>query len=421
MGYYGCMATNDGLREKYSDLFPHLNEKERRIVAAADARLLGYGGISRVAAAAGVSRPTLYQGIRELEGGPAAPGRTRKKGGGRKKISEKHPSILEDLETLVDPATRGDPMSPLRWTCKSTRQLAAALSEKGYRVSHRVVAQLLRQLGYSLQANVKAREGTVHPDRDAQFHHINSRVSRFLRQGLPVISVDTKKKELVGNYKNGGTEWRPKGRPEEVHVHDFPDPKVGKAIPYGVYDVGLNLGWVNVGCDHDTATFAVESIRRWWFAMGSPLYPQADSLLICADGGGSNGHRVRLWKFELQAFCSQTGHSQSSLAFCSQTGLTVAVCHFPPGTSKWNKIEHCLFSHISMNWRGRPLVSHEVVVRLIGDTTTQTGLQVHAELDSRKYPTGVKVSDEDMRRLCLKRDSFHGDWNYTIKSKLGEP
>ena len=335
------------------------------------------------------------------------PTRIRQPGGGRKKLWIKVPEILCELEGLVDPDSRGDPMSPLRWTCKSTRQLAEALASRGYSVSHPTVAEMLHHLGYSLQANAKTLEGSQHPDRDAQFRYIQRRVKDRLARSLPVVSVDTKKKELVGRFKNGGREWQPAGQPEPVNVHDFPDPGVGKAIPYGVYDVSQDLGWVNVGRDHDTASFAVESIRRWWVRMGSPRYPHADKLLICADGGGSNGYRTRLWKWELQRFADETG-------------LEATVCHFPPGTSKWNKIEHRLFNHIAMNWRGRPLTSHRVVVDLIGATTSESGLRVEAELDDRKYPTQVAVSDEQMGQIELRPHRFHGEWNYTIRpSKAG--
>ena len=396
------MKDDSRLKQKYSVLLRHLDERQRRVVAAADARFLGYGGISSLARASGLSRSTLHQGIKDLEGAAAAvPDRVRKPGAGRKRIAELSPAILKDLESLVDPVTRGDPMSPLRWTCKSTRQLARALEERGYEVSHRVVGEMLRQLGYSLQANVKTLEGSHHPDRNEQFLYINRQVRRYLAKGLPVISVDTKKKELVGPYRNSGQEWQPAGTPEKVRVHDFPDPRVGKAIPYGVYDVGRDLGWVNVGRDHDTAGFAVESIRRWWSAMGATAYPKADKLLLCADGGGSNGYRTRLWKVELQALADATG-------------LHLTVCHFPPGTSKWNKIEHRLFSHISMNWRGRPLVSHQVIVELIGSTTTQSGLRVEAQLDTGAYPTRVQVSDQQMAEILLQPHRFHGEWNYSI-------
>ena len=386
---------------RYQVLFRHLDERQRRLVAAADAERLGRGGVSAVARTSGLSRPTIHKGLQELHDKPLAPGRVRKGGAGRKRVEEIEPAILKELERLIDPATRGDPMSPLRWTSKSTRHLAAALSRSGHEVSHETAAQLLRVLGYSLQGTSKTMEGAQHPDRNEQFEYINRLTQRYLRGGWPVISVDTKKKELVGKYGRSGQEWQPKGQPEEVRVHDFIDPAVGKAIPYGVYDVGQDLGWVNVGTDHDTATFAAESIRRWWRSMGSPLYPRADRLLICADGGGSNGYRSRLWKVELQRLATETG-------------LSITACHFPPSTSKWNKIEHRLFSHITMNWRGRPLVSHDVVVNLIGATKTDSGLRVRARLDKRKYPTGVQIPDETMKALKLKLHPFHGDWNYTI-------
>jgi Rhodopirellula transposase DDE domain len=325
----------------------------------------------------------------------------RQAGGGRKKLTERDPTLLRDLEALVDPDTRGDPMSPLRWTCKSTRQLAEALAGAGHRVSHTVVAELLAQAGYSLQAPTKTLEGRQHPDRDAQFRYLNEQVKAFLGAGQPVVSVDAKKKELVGAFQNGGREWQPTGQPERVNVHDFPDPRLGKAIPYGIYDIGRNTGWVTVGQDHDTASFAVASLRRWWQAVGMAAYPAAARLLISADGGGSNGYRVRLWKVELQRFADDSG-------------LTVTVCHLPPGTSKWNKIEHRLFAHTSLNWRGRPLVSHEVIVELIGATTTQAGLRVQAELDLGQYPTKVKVTDEEMASLHLTPHAFPGEWNYTL-------
>jgi len=355
-----------------------------------------------VAAAAKVSRPTVYQGLRELrEAAPDLGERVRRKGGGRKRLADKDPVLLSDLDRLVEPTARGDPMSPLRWTCKSTRQLAHALSAAGHPVSSWTVGELLHQQHYSLQANSKTREGSQHADRDAQFRYLNAQVEGFLQAKLPVVSVDTKKKELVGNFKNGGREWQPRGQPEEVQVHDFPDPAVGKAIPYGIYDVGRNTGWVNVGQDHDTATFAVESLRRWWRTVGAVLYPQAKRLLICADSGGSNGYRLRLWKVEMGRWATEVG-------------LTIAVCHLPPGTSKWNRIEHRLFSHISMNWRGRPLESHEVVVELIGATTTRAGLEVHAERDLGTYPTSIKVSDEELAAVRVAPHPFHGEWNYTI-------
>lgn len=396
------MNNTHELKDRYESLFPHLNERQRRMVAAADAQELGRGGITAVANASGLSRPTLHKAIKELKAEPLDPERVRQLGGGRKKVEENDPAILEALELLIDPATRGDPMSPLRWTCKSTRQLARAMEKQGHQISHQTVAELLRYIGYSLQSNAKTSEGKQHPDRDAQFKYINRTVKRYLKKGWPVISVDTKKKELIGPYHRSGREYQPAGRPEQVLVHDFPDRDLGKAIPYGVYDIGENQGWVNVGCDHDTATFAVESIRRWWRKMGSACYPEARQLLICADAGGSNGYRLRLWKIELQQFARETE-------------MEVSVCHFPPGTSKWNKIEHRLFSHITMNWRGRPLISHDVVVNLISSTTTREGLRVKATLDKRKYPKGIKVSDAQMEELNLKTHSFHGEWNYSLK------
>jgi Rhodopirellula transposase DDE domain len=328
-------------------------------------------------------------------------GRSRRKGGGRKKAAAKDPTLLADLERLVDPMTRGDPESPLCWTCKSVRKLAEELRRQGHQVSHALVAELLHQQKYSLQANSKTREGTSHPDRNAQFEHINEQAGSYLAQGQPVISVDTKKKELVGDFKNGGQEWQPQGKPESVRVHDFEIRGLGKDIPYGVCDVGRDAGWVNVGTDHDTSAFAVESIRQWWTTMGRESYPGAERLLITADGGGSNGSRVRLWKLELQKLADETG-------------LAISVCHFPPGTSKWNKIEHRLFSFITQNWRGKPLVSHEVIVNLIAATTTKTGLNVKSRLDQGKYPKGVKVGKKEYAAIDLRRDTFHGEWNYTI-------
>ncbi len=395
------MNTEQQISEKMAMVIPHLNEKQRRLLMAAEAKVLGWGGISKVAKATGVSRVTIHKALAEVEGKKAVAERVRKPGGGRKDITEYQPEILEKLEALVDPVTRGDPRSPLRWTCKSTRQLAQELERKGYSISNVTVADLLHRLGYSLQANAKTLEGASHPDRDAQFQYINAQVKAFLRRHQPVISVDTKKKELVGQFKNGGQEWQPKGDPERVEIHDFASPDFPKVIPYGVYDIGKNMGWVNVGMDHDTASFAVASIRRWWLAMGQQIYPRATDLLICADCGGSNGYRVRLWKIQLQDFASEAG-------------LRVTICHFPPGTSKWNKVEHRLFSHISMNWRGRPLISHQVIVKLIGETTTRSGLEVQAELDKRKYPTRVKVTDEEMKRVKIRAHNFHGEWNYSI-------
>lgn len=393
------------LEQRYRKLGRHLDERTRRVVAAADCAVLGRGGISQVARAAHLSRPTLYKGLAELKRTPMAPGRIRRPGGGRKRACEKFPGLAQALASLVESSTRGDPMTPLRWTTKSTRKLAAVLKEQGYPVSHRVVAETLAHLGYSLQANAKNLEdGSAHEDRDAQFEFLNARVKRFTAHGQPVISVDTKKKELVGHYKNGGREWHRHGKAPEVKVHDFLDPELGKAIPYGVYDVTHNQGWVSVGRDHDTAAFAVESIRRWWNRMGQTPYPKAQELLICADGGGSNGYRVRLWKKELQRLADETG-------------LTLHVCHLPPGTSKWNKIEHRLFSHISINWRGKPLTSHEVIIQLIAATTTAAGLKVVAKADKGKYPDKLKVSDDEMARLNLVKEAFHGEWNYALKPR----
>ena len=394
------MEADTVLGEKLRTVLPHLNEKQRRLVAAAEARALGYGGMTRVARASGLSRPTIERGLSELEGSSPPTDRIRHAGGGRKRRESQDPTLLADLEALVDPQSRGDPMSPLRWTCKSTRHLAAALRERGHQVSHSLVADLFAQADYRLQANRKTLEGTRHPDRDAQFAYLNEQTTDRLARGLPVVSVDTKKKELVGAFKNPGREWQPTGQPEQVNVHDFASGPGAKAIPYGIYDLGRNAGWVNVGQDHDTAAFAVESLRRWWQMVGSVAYPEADRLLVCADGG-SNGSRVRLWKTELQRLATETG-------------VQVTVCHLPPGTSKWNKIEHRLFSHISMNWRGRPLISHEVVIELIGTTTTQSGLQVQAVRDTGVYPTKVQVSDAAIAALRLVRHAFHGEWNYTI-------
>jgi hypothetical protein len=396
------MANDQELERKLATILPCLDERQRRLLVAAEARSLGYGGITRVSNASGISRPTIQAALKQLDTPGLTSGRVRSVGGGRKKARDKTPAILDALEQLIAPETRGDPTSPLRWTCKSTRQLASALADQGFAASHRVVGEMLHHLGYSLQANAKTLEGKQHPDRDAQFRYINRTSGRYITEGWPVISVDTKKKELVGPYKNAGQEWEPAGDPEKVNVHDFPDPRVGKAIPYGVYDMGWNLGWVNVGIDHDTASFAVESIRQWWDAMGSELYGNAKRLLICADGGGSNGYRVRLWKVELQALADETG-------------LEITVCHLPPGTSKWNKIEHRLFSYITMNWRGRPLVSHHVVVELIAATKTATGLEVEARLDTKGYPTKVKVTNEQLGRVRLHPHDFHGEWNYTIE------
>ena len=400
-------ALVESLRRKYQALSPLLNERLRRLWAATEAGEIGWGGITAVALATGLSHTTIGLGLREARGDPdrpaqdSSPRRVRRPGGGRKVATLVDRSLLTDLEALVDPVTRGDPMSPLRWTCKSAANLATELQAQGHAVSERTVNRLLHALGYSLQANRKTIEGKGHPDRDAQFQHINRRVKAFQRQGQPVVSVDAKKKELVGRFRNGGREWQPRGQPEEVEVYDFAKKDLGKAIPYGIYDQTANAGWVSVGIDHDTSEFAVETLRRWWRKMGSRVYPRAKRLLITADGGGSNGRRCRLWKVELQELADEIG-------------LRVSVCHFPPGTSKWNKIEHRMFCHITENWRGRPLVSREVVVNLIGHTTTKTGLAIRSELDEGSYPTGRAVSEEQMDGLAIRRDKFHGEWNYTL-------
>jgi hypothetical protein len=390
------------LRAKCRALFPALSERARRLWAGTEARALGRGGIAAVARATGLARNTVVRGLKELaEKVPLDPSRVRRPGAGRKRKAVLDPTLKDALERLVEPVTRGDPDSPLRWTCKSTRGLARELNAQGYCVSHVLVADLLHQMEYSLQANRKTMEGAGHPDRDAQFAYINAAVSRRLAQGSPVISVDTKKKELVGRFKNGGRAWRPKGQPHRVNVHDFLDPKKGKAIPYGVYELGRNIGWVSVGIDHDTAQFAVATIRRWWRELGRKAYPTADSLLITADSGGSNGSRQRLWKWELQRFADASG-------------LTVCVSHLPPGTSKWNKIEHRLFSFISQNWRGQPLLTHAAIVSLIASTRTTTGLKVRCVLDTHRYPPKVAVSEKQMAQIHMTRADFHGDWNYII-------
>jgi hypothetical protein len=398
------------LRRKFGLLLPLMNERMRRNWAAAEAMEIGWGGVSAVVSATGLSHNTIDLGIRELQGGVSPDprkvprGRVRRAGGGRKSVTQHDASLLADLESLVDPATRGDPQSPLRWTCKSTRELAEELKGQGHGVGYRTVAVLLRRLNYSLQSNRKTREGASHPDRNAQFEYINAQVCRFQRRGQPVVSVDTKKKELVGDFRNGGREYRPEGSPEEVRTHDFMDKELGKAIPYGVYDMTANEGWVSVGVDHDTAYFATESLRRWWSNMGSKVYPNAEELLVTADGGGSNGSRLRLWKVAIQDLADAIG-------------MRIKVCHFPPGTSKWNKIEHRMFCHITQNWRGRPLRSLGVIVNLIGHTRTETGLKIEAELDSGPYGIGIKVSDELLAAVRVRKDDFHGEWNYTISPK----
>ena len=396
------MASEGEIKQRFSQLEAWLDERARRLWAAAESAAHGRGGISLVARAGGVSRRAIAVGLAELKEPPdRSRGRRlpiRQKGGGRKKASLKDPDLLLDLEKLLEPVTRGDPQSLLRWTCKSVRNLADELRAQGHEVSHMLVAELLHEQKYSLQANRKTKEGSSHPDRNAQFEHINAKATEFLKIGQPAISVDTKKKEQVGDYKNGGRQWHPKGQREPVQVHDFAKQK---DAPYGVYDLGQNAGWVSVGADHDTSTFAVESIRRWWNMMGRETYPGARQLLITADSGGSNGSRVRLWKLELQKLADKTG-------------LEISVCHFPPGTSKWNKIEHRLFSFITKNWRGKPLVSHEVIVNLIAATTTRTGLRVQSQLDTGKHPQGIKVGKQEFAAIHLRPDTFHGDWNYTI-------
>ena len=399
------MAASTQIRGRFEKLAPFLDERMRRLVAASESVVIGFGGTSVVSRETGVSRRAIIQGIKELEQEPnEVPTRVRRAGGGRKKTVDQDTTLQRDLERLVEPVTRGDPESPLRWTCKSVRKLSDELNRTGHQTSHRMVAELLHGLGYSLQANRKTLEGSSHEDRDAQFQHINEQVKQLLGRHQPVISVDTKKKELVGDFKNTGKELRPKGDPEKVRVHDFVIPELGRAAPYGVYDVGSNTGWVSVGVDHDTAMFAVETIRRWWYGMGRETYPKAKQILITADSGGSNGSRLRLWKVELQRLANETG-------------LQLLVCHLPPGTSKWNKIEHRLFSFISQNWRGKPLVSHQVIVDLIAATTTKTGLKVRAQIDANLYPVGIQVSDQQIAGLNIERDSFHGEWNYKILPK----
>ena len=399
------MIDDSAIRLRFRSLDPVLDERGRRRFAAAEALAAGYGGILAVSRATGIARSTIQRGLAELsdEAGLAvSPERVRRAGGGRKSLSATDTTLLNDLQSLVDPVTRGDPMAPLLWTAKSLRRLAAELQALGHRIGHNVVAKLLREQGYSLQANRKTLEGASHPDRDAQFNYINEQVKAALADDQPAISVDTKKKELVGDFKNNGREYRPKGDPEKVRVHDFKIPELGRAAPYGVYDIADNTGWVSVGIDHDTASFAVNAIRRWWQTMGHERYPKASRLTISADGGGSNGSRVRLWKIELQALADELG-------------IEITVCHLPPGTSKWNKIEHRLFSFITQNWRGKPLVSYQTIVQLIAATTTKAGLTVNSELDTNSYPKGIKVADAEMDAINLHRHEFHGEWNYTIK------
>ena len=403
--WYGDAVEVATLRAKHAALVPVFTERSRRLWAATEARAIGYGGIALVERATGIARSTIERGLRDLHAKTPVPsGRIRKAGGGRKRTTAVDPTLLRDLDALVEPTAPGDPESPLRWSSKSVRTLAVALQALGHAVSHTVVAELLHELGYSLQGNVKTREGRQHPDRDAQFRYIAETVKRSQRQTQPTISVDTKKKELVGDFKNGGRAWRPKGRPASVRVHDFviKAPGHGKAIPYGVYDLHRDEGWVSVGIDHDTASFAVNAIRRWWQRMGRAAYPQARSLVITADAGGSNGARLRLWKWELQRFANRTG-------------LAITVCHFPPGTSKWNRIEHRLFSNIAMNWRGTPLVSLATIVSLIGSTHSRSGLRVRSEIDRGRYPGGLTITDAQMATVRLDRHRFHGDWNYTVQ------
>lgn len=394
------------IKSRYRSLGPLMDERLRRQWAATEAQAYGRGGLSAVSSVTGMSRNTIRKGLAELATRKKNPKaavepRLRKKGGGRKRLTETYPGLVDALEQLVEPTSRGDPMSPLRWTCKSTSNLAETLTRQGHPIGAWTVGNLLKEDGYSLQGNRKTQEGGSHPDRNAQFEFINTTVQQFQHRGQPVISVDTKKKELVGQFKNGGREWQPKGEPEEVRVHDFVDEQLGKVIPYGVFDLSLNEGWVSVGIDHDTAQFAVQAISRWWQKMGAKRYPHAKELLITADGGGSNGSRCRLWKVALQELSTLLG-------------LSIHVRHFPPGTSKWNKIEHRMFSHITQNWRGRPLVSHEVIINLIANTKTKAGLRIRTELDRGNYPTGIKISDAELSALNLKQAQFHGDWNYAL-------
>lgn len=393
------------ISKRYDLLKSSLDERSKRLYLAAEAISLGWGGVSTVSRSTGASPNTIVKGCNELESEKTLhDGKIRASGGGRKKCIDKDPTLLSDLESLIEPSTLGDPESPLRWTSKSLRKIAAELQNMGHKISHSRVADILHMLGYSLQANKKTIEGSEHPDRDKQFEHINEKCREFQEKGQPVISVDAKKKEMVGNFKNGGKELCPEKDPIKVNVYDFVDKELGKVNPYGVYDITNNEGWVNVGIDHDTASFAVESIRKWWHMMGCISHPDATKILITADGGGSNGHRVRLWKTELQKLADETG-------------LEISVCHFPPGTSKWNKIEHRLFSYISINWRGKPLTSYEVIVNLIARTTTKKGLKVKCMLDENEYPKGIKITKGEVEELEIVRDKFHGEWNYTFNPK----
>src|SRR5271165_1734392 len=392
----------DSAASRYAALRPHLDERQRRLLLGVEAQRLGRGGIKAIAEATGVHPDTVARGVRELDGLPEPAARVRAPGGGRKKLTESDPELMSELKRLVDPETRGDPMSPLVWTTKSTRHLAGALTAAGHVVSDRTVARMLAEMGFSLQGNAKVTEGRQHEDRDAQFGYLNDQVAAHMAAGQPVVSVDAKKKENVGDFENGGREYQPKGQPERVNVHDFMDKELGKALPYGIYDLSANAGWVSVGTDHDTSAFAVDTLRTWWDTTGRPRYPGAGRLLICADGGGSNGYRVRAWKIELARLAAETG-------------LEITVCHLPPGTSKWNKIEHRLFSQITMNWRGRPLKTHRMIVDLIGNTTTTTGLTVHCVLDTDQYPTGITYTAKNVDTLPITRHEFHGEWNYTVE------
>jgi Rhodopirellula transposase DDE domain len=398
------MIDIDLIRWRFEALRGALNERGRRLFAAAEARAAGFGGIAAVARATGIAPSTIGRGLKDLGKPDLASGSVRRKGGGRPPLEARDPELLDDLQRLIEPATMGDPERPLRWVSKSWAKLAAALKDMGHTVSARSIPRLIETLGYRRQVNRKTREGEDHPDRDAQFEHINAQALKFQAAGQPVISVDTKKKELIGNYKNPGSDYRPRAHPDEVNFHDFPDKELGKAIPYGVYDISANAGWVSVGIDHDTGEFAVNTIRRWWNTMGRERYSQIDELMITADGGGSNASNARLWKVELQKFADETG-------------LFITVCHYPPGTSKWNKIEHRMFCHMTQNWRGRPLTSRLAVVELIGATTTTTGLTIRCELDAKSYAKGIKISDAEMNALEIERDAFHPEWNYTIKPR----